>query len=216
MKGNKMMRLIALMILVPAILAQITGQIDFSQPSWLWLTLFAGLNALQSSFTGICPATKLFGKDKITGQCCAPDNSGTCCTPQDKTASNCCDSTPSNSASGCCSSTASEQTNDVCSSSVKQANDCQSDAACLDVKILGSGCQNCATTYQLIEATAAELNVKCCLSKVEEIAEIAAYGVMATPGIVMNGKVVHSGSIPSKSQVVTWLSSEKTNGCCGS
>jgi hypothetical protein len=84
MKGNIMMRLIALMILIPAALAHLSGQIDFTQPTWLWLTMAAGLNALQASFTGWCPATTLFGKDKITGQCCASDTTGSCCEPVGK------------------------------------------------------------------------------------------------------------------------------------
>jgi len=61
MKSNIMIRLIALMILIPITLAHFTGQVDLTQPTWLWLTLFAGANALQASFTGFCPATKLFG-----------------------------------------------------------------------------------------------------------------------------------------------------------
>lgn len=63
MKSNIIIRLIAIMILVPITLAHFTGQVDLTQPTWLWLTLFAGANALQASFTGFCPATK-FIKNK--------------------------------------------------------------------------------------------------------------------------------------------------------
>ncbi|MDA3807161.1 MAG: thioredoxin family protein [Thiomicrorhabdus sp.] len=52
------------------------------------------------------------------------------------------------------------------------------------------------------------------MGKVEDIAEIAAFGVMSTPGVVINGKVVHSGSIPTKADVTEWLSSP-TEVCCG-
>ncbi len=68
-----MIRLIAIMILVPMALAHFTGQIDLTQPSWLWLTLFAGANALQASFTGFCPATKVFGKNDSSESCCNND-----------------------------------------------------------------------------------------------------------------------------------------------
>jgi hypothetical protein len=181
MKGNIMMRLIALMILVPAALAHFTGQVDLTQPTWLWLTLFAGLNALQSTLTGWCPATSIFGKDKNSGQCCASDTTGTCCEPENKAADSKC---------------------------------CESDTDCLDIKVLGTGCKNCTTTMTLIETTASQMNVKYCIGKVEDIAEIAAFGVMSTPGVVINGKVVHSGSIPTKAQVTEWLSGP-TEDCCG-
>ncbi len=48
------------MILLSLGLGHFTGQIDITQPSWLWLTAFVGLNLFQSSFTGFCPAAKVF------------------------------------------------------------------------------------------------------------------------------------------------------------
>lgn len=68
-----MIRLIAIMILVPITLAHFMGQIDLTQPSWLWLTLFAGVNALQASFTGFCPANKIFGSKNNSEACCNTD-----------------------------------------------------------------------------------------------------------------------------------------------
>lgn len=89
------------------------------------------------------------------------------------------------------------------------------------IKILGSGCRNCETTYELISKTAAELGVAVQLLKVEEIGEIMGYGVMSTPGVVIDGKVVHSGSIPSRDAVVRWLadapaalSVKASSSCC--
>ncbi len=48
------------MILLSLALAHFTGQVNLAQPSWLWLTLFVGANLFQSSFTGFCPAAKIF------------------------------------------------------------------------------------------------------------------------------------------------------------
>jgi small redox-active disulfide protein 2 len=73
------------------------------------------------------------------------------------------------------------------------------------IRILGSGCRNCQTTYELFSKTADELGVKVQLEKVEEIAQIMGYGVMSTPGVVIDGKVVHSGSVPSRDAIVNWL-----------
>jgi hypothetical protein len=212
MKGNNMMRLIALMILVPAALAHFTGQIDLSQPTWLWLTLLAGLNALQSTFTGWCPASTFFGKDKNTGQCCATDTTGSCCdstpkTPETKTSAGCCSSSAENNVAACGNTPSTSST----PASDSATSYCENGADCLDIKVLGTGCQNCTTTIKLIEVTAAALKVECCLTKVEDIAEIAGFGVMATPGVVINGKVVHSGSIPTKAQVTEWLSTASSN-----
>ncbi len=73
------------------------------------------------------------------------------------------------------------------------------------IKVLGSGCAKCVTTAKLIEETAREMSVDIALEKVTDVARIAGYGVMSTPGVVVDGKVVHSGSVPDRSRVVTWL-----------
>jgi len=73
------------------------------------------------------------------------------------------------------------------------------------IKVLGSGCTNCKTTFEMIRKAANEQNVAIELEKVEDFAEIATAGIMSTPGVVIDGKVVHAGGIPSKSQVQAWL-----------
>ena len=94
MKGNVMMRLLSLMIIIPAALAHFTGQVDLSEPSWLWLTIFAGVNALQSTFTGFCPPCKFVdcGNGKCsTGSCDTADaKSDNCCSEADKKNDKCC------------------------------------------------------------------------------------------------------------------------------
>jgi len=73
------------------------------------------------------------------------------------------------------------------------------------IQILGSGCANCQRTFDLIARTAEEKGVEVDLQKVEDIAEIMSMGVMSTPGVAIDGKVVHSGSMPSPAQVADWL-----------
>jgi len=75
-----------------------------------------------------------------------------------------------------------------------------------NVKILGSGCRNCQTTYELVKQVAAERGVAIELEKVEEMARILGYGVMSTPGVVIDDRVVHSGSVPSRKAVESWFS----------
>ena len=74
-----------------------------------------------------------------------------------------------------------------------------------DVKVLGSGCANCTATYKLIEDVAKAKGVEIQLEKIEKIQEIMKYAIMATPGVVVDGKVVHSGGMPSRSKVESWL-----------
>jgi small redox-active disulfide protein 2 len=75
----------------------------------------------------------------------------------------------------------------------------------MDIKVLGTGCANCKNTVALIEQVAAAKGVPITLSKVEELRDIMGYGVMSTPGVVVNGKVVHAGGVPSRDKIEGWL-----------
>ena len=75
----------------------------------------------------------------------------------------------------------------------------------MDIKVLGTGCANCKNTQALIEQVAQDKGVAIALSKVEDLREILAYGVMSTPGVVINGQVVHAGGVPSRDKVTRWF-----------
>jgi small redox-active disulfide protein 2 len=74
------------------------------------------------------------------------------------------------------------------------------------IKVLGSGCKNCETTARLIEIAAQQAGVEIRLEKVTDIAEIMGYGVMSTPGVVVDGQLVHAGGLPGPDQVRLWVS----------
>lgn len=74
-----------------------------------------------------------------------------------------------------------------------------------NIKVLGTGCSNCRTTLKLIEETALAEGVAIELEKVEDIGAIMSYGVMSTPGVVVDGKVVHAGGVPDRATIATWL-----------
>jgi small redox-active disulfide protein 2 len=74
-----------------------------------------------------------------------------------------------------------------------------------DIKVLGTGCANCRNTVALIETVAAEAGVAIALEKVEDLPTIMRYGVMSTPGVVIDGKVVHSGGVPGRDKVQGWF-----------
>ena len=81
----------------------------------------------------------------------------------------------------------------------------------MDIKVLGTGCTNCKNTIALIDQVAKAKGVPIKLEKVEELRDIMAYGVMSTPGVVINGKVVHAGGIPSREKVEQWLAVSATD-----
>ncbi len=73
------------------------------------------------------------------------------------------------------------------------------------IKVLGTGCANCKTTLKLIEEAAKAKGVTIELEKVEDIQSIMSWGVMSTPGVVVDGKVVHTGGVPSRDKIAGWL-----------
>lgn len=73
------------------------------------------------------------------------------------------------------------------------------------IKVLGTGCANCKTTQKLIEEMAKEKGVEIQLEKVDQLQDIMSYGVMSTPGVVVDGKVVHAGGVPSRDKIAGWL-----------
>lgn len=76
----------------------------------------------------------------------------------------------------------------------------------MNVKVLGTGCANCRNTISLIEAAAAEKGVTVQVEKVEDLKAIMSYGIMSTPGVVVDGRVVHAGGVPSRDKVAGWFS----------
>ncbi len=74
-----------------------------------------------------------------------------------------------------------------------------------NVKILGTGCANCRNTLKLVEEVAQAKGVAIQLEKVEDLQQIMLYGVMSTPGVVIDGKVVHAGGVPARAKVEGWF-----------
>lgn len=77
----------------------------------------------------------------------------------------------------------------------------------MKIKVLGTGCPKCKKLYAEAEKAIASSGVKVDLEKVEKIEEIIKYGIMATPGLVINEEVKASGRIPQSSEIVSWIAS---------
>ncbi len=76
----------------------------------------------------------------------------------------------------------------------------------MEIKVLGPGCPNCGEMERRVKKALEELKVQAGVVKVADFAEISRY-VMATPGLVINEKVVHSGKpLPRVEQIKKWIS----------
>jgi small redox-active disulfide protein 2 len=77
----------------------------------------------------------------------------------------------------------------------------------LTIKVLGSGCPNCQKVEQIAKKAVATMSVDAVIQKVTDMKEIMRYSILATPGLVVNEKVVCAGRIPSEAEVTTWITS---------
>ena len=74
-----------------------------------------------------------------------------------------------------------------------------------NIKVLGSGCGNCKSTARLIDEVAGAKGIAIELEKIEDMQAIVGWGVLSTPGVVVDGKVVHSGGVPTRAKVESWF-----------
>jgi small redox-active disulfide protein 2 len=77
----------------------------------------------------------------------------------------------------------------------------------LNIKVLGPGCQNCQNLASLTTKAVDSLGIEARIEKVTDHAEIMKYRILATPGLVINEKVVSAGRIPSESEITTFITS---------
>jgi small redox-active disulfide protein 2 len=73
------------------------------------------------------------------------------------------------------------------------------------VKILGTGCKRCSNLEEIVRNIIRENQINAVVEKVTDIQEIIKYGILATPGLVINEKVVSYGIIPSNQKILEWL-----------
>ena len=74
-----------------------------------------------------------------------------------------------------------------------------------NVKVLGPGCKRCDAAVQIVKDAASKAGVEVTVEKVTDYAEIAGYGIASTPGLVVDGKVVHAGGLPKPEDVARWI-----------
>ena len=75
----------------------------------------------------------------------------------------------------------------------------------MEVKILGAGCPNCKRLEKTARQALDEMGVEATVTKVTNFGDIMAYNIIATPGLVIDEKVVSSGRVPSKAEVTSMI-----------
>jgi small redox-active disulfide protein 2 len=75
----------------------------------------------------------------------------------------------------------------------------------MEIKVLGPGCANCKRLYQEVQRAVTQSGVAATITKVEAMEDIASYGILRTPGLVIDGKVVASGRIPLAPEIAGML-----------
>ncbi|GAB6181925.1 hypothetical protein JCM14036_32440 [Desulfotomaculum defluvii] len=78
----------------------------------------------------------------------------------------------------------------------------------MEIKVLGTGCKKCNELDKLVREVLSETNVVAKVEKVEDVGQIVQYGVMLTPGLVINGKVKMSGRVPGKADIKKMIEEE--------
>lgn len=75
----------------------------------------------------------------------------------------------------------------------------------LNIAILGPGCPSCDQLEELVMTVLTEENIGAEVEHIRDVREIASYGMVATPALVINGKIKSSGLLPNKNQIAKWL-----------
>lgn len=75
----------------------------------------------------------------------------------------------------------------------------------INIKVLGSGCENCKKLEAVTRKVVERLNVPAEIVKVTDYAEIMKYPILSTPGLVINEKLVSTGRIPGETEIADWL-----------
>ena len=75
----------------------------------------------------------------------------------------------------------------------------------MEIKILGPGCPKCGEVEKRVKSALAELNVAADVEKITDIGTMMSFGILATPGLVVNGKVKSFGRIPRFEDIKTWI-----------
>jgi len=75
----------------------------------------------------------------------------------------------------------------------------------MEIKVLGPGCKRCQKTEKVVRDAVAEAGADANVDKITDMMEIAKYGVLGTPAVIVDGEVKSVGKIPNKEEIKSWL-----------
>jgi len=79
----------------------------------------------------------------------------------------------------------------------------------MEIRVLGPGCLNCQKMEEMVKVAIKELGIDATIIKISDIGEIVRYGILSTPGLIVNGKVKHSGKLlPDMDRIKEFIKSE--------
>lgn len=79
----------------------------------------------------------------------------------------------------------------------------------MEIKVLGPGCANCHKMEELAKTAVSELGIDAKIEKIADIGQIAMHGILSTPGLIVNGKIKHSGKpLPSLEKIKELIKTE--------
>jgi len=79
----------------------------------------------------------------------------------------------------------------------------------MEIKVLGTGCAKCKTLEKNVREAVEQMGLDASITKVEDIMEIMQYNVMTTPALVVDGKIIVKGSVPSVSELKSFFTLKK-------
>ena len=103
-----------------------------------------------------------------------------------------------------------EETKPCCGGSCTPERMAGASKAAAGVKVLGSGCAKCSALEAAVRSALEELGMDAAIDHVTDFAQIAAYGVMSTPALVVDGKVVSYGKVLSKDEAKAVIQKART------
>lgn len=82
----------------------------------------------------------------------------------------------------------------------------------MEIKVFGPGCPKCAEAMEIVSAVVQECGIEANIEKISDFKEMMAHGVMSTPAVAIDGKVVCTGHVPAKAELMQWL--KGNTACC--